>query len=76
MPAVSIGSRQNDRERGKNVLNAKYESTDILKKINIQLNIKKFRVKSNLYGDGNASNRISKILENIKVDIQKRLDYK
>ena len=76
VPAVSIGSRQNDRERGKNVLNAKYESTDILKKINIQLNIKKFRVKSNLYGDGNASNRISKILENIKVDIQKRLDYK
>ena len=29
VPTVSIGTRQNDRERGKNVLDAKYESADI-----------------------------------------------
>ena len=76
VPTVSVGTRQNGRERGKNVINAKYNTDDIYKKIIFQMSIKHKFVKSNLYGDGHASARIVKILERAKVNIQKKLTYK
>lgn len=76
VPSVSVGTRQNDRERGKNVINAKYDHNDIYNKIVFQLKSKKSKLKSNLYGNGNASKKISKILEKIQVKIQKKLNYK
>lgn len=75
VPSVSIGTRQNDRERGKNVVNAKYDHNDIYAKIIFQLKSKKSKLKSNLYGNGNAAKKISKILEKIQVKIQKKLNY-
>ncbi len=76
VPSVSVGSRQNSRERGKNVINANYNSKDILKKIKKQLKVNRNKLRSNLYGDGNSSEKISKILSNIQVNIQKTLNYK
>ena len=76
VPTVSVGTRQNGRERGKNVVNAKYSTEDIYKKIISQMSIKHKFVKSNLYGDGYASARIVKILEKANVNIQKKLTYK
>lgn len=75
VPSVSIGTRQNDRERGKNVVNAKYDHNEIYAKIIFQLKSKKSKLKSNLYGNGNAAKKISKILEKIQVKIQKKLNY-
>lgn len=76
VPAVTIGSRQNSRERGKNVINATYNSKDILFKIKLQLKANRRKLTTNLYGDGNSSKRISKILSDIKVDVQKKLSFK
>ena len=61
VPTVSIGTRQNGRERGKNVVNAGYNTEEIYKKILAQMKIKNSLYKSNLYGDGNAASKIVKI---------------
>ena len=74
VPSVSIGSRQNGRDRGRNVLDSSYDTNEIYKKIKKQLSIKGV-LKDNIYGRGNASKKIKKILENINVDIQKQLTF-
>ena len=76
VPAVSVGTRQNSRERGKNIINATNDAEDIFKKISIQLKKNRKTLKSNLYGDGNSSKKIVKILEKTKIKIQKKLNYK
>lgn len=74
VPSVSIGSRQNGRDRGRNVLDSSYDTNEIYKKIKKQLSIKGV-LKDNIYGRGKASKKIKKILENINVDIQKQLTF-
>jgi len=76
VPFVNIGSRQNKRESGYNTTNVSYNKNDIIK--GIKYIIKKKRVKSTLYGNGNAGKKIVKILEKInlkKLNIQKTLKY-
>ncbi len=65
VPAINIGTRQVDRERGPNVTDVSYSSRLIYKAI-IE-NINKKKRKSNLYGDGNAGKKIADILSKIKV---------
>lgn len=73
-PAVDIGTRQSTRLKAKNVIMVNYDTKKIHKAIIKQLG-QKFK-KSNLYGNGNASKRIVKILSKIdKVDIQKLNTY-
>ena len=48
---------------------------ELINKIKLQINRKKKILPSNLFGDGNAAKKIVKILENVKVDIQKKLSY-
>ena len=74
IPAVNIGNRQITREQGKNVINVNYDSKKILSAIKRQVKKKKFK-KNNLFGDGKAGEKISRILSNIKLDIVKRLKY-
>jgi UDP-hydrolysing UDP-N-acetyl-D-glucosamine 2-epimerase len=74
IPSVNIGNRQITREQGKNVINVNYDSKRILSAIKQQIKKKKFK-KNNLFGDGKAGEKISKILSNIKLDITKRLKY-
>ena len=74
IPSVNIGNRQITREQGKNFINVNYDSKKILLAIKQQIKKKKFK-KNNLFGDGNAGEKISKILGNIKLDITKRLKY-
>ena len=76
VPTVSIGTRQNGRERGKNVINSKYNTKEIYKKIIFQMKNKNKLVRSTLYGNGNAASKIVKILETIQVNVQKKLSYK
>ena len=70
-PTVNIGTRQNNRECGKNVLHTGYSSKSIYFSILTQL---KRNLKSEkIYGHGDAGIKIAKILATCKLDVQKRL---
>ena len=82
IPSINIGSRQNGRLRSPSVIDVKYDKNQIKKAVLKAINNKKFQEKikksSNLYGDGNASKKIVKILERIniqKIPVQKKMRY-
>ena len=78
IPAVNIGTRQQDRERAKNVIDVSYEKESIkagIKKALFDLNYREcVRNIANPYGDGQSSKRIVKILKTIDLKgiVQKR----
>jgi UDP-N-acetylglucosamine 2-epimerase (non-hydrolysing)/GDP/UDP-N,N'-diacetylbacillosamine 2-epimerase (hydrolysing) len=78
IPAVNIGTRQQDRERAKNVIDVGYSKLEIKSGIKKALFDQNFRkeVKSiiNPYGDGNSSKKIVKLLKSISLEgiVQKR----
>ena len=75
VPCINIGSRQNARERGANVIDVPFEKNKILKAIKNQIKKIKYK-KGTLYGDGNTSKKIIKILKKIKkIKIQKQITY-
>ena len=73
-PVVNIGSRQNRRLCGKNVVHCGYDATEILSSIESQLEHGKYP-RENLYGDGSAGQKVAEILSTIEVNIQKRIRY-
>ena len=73
-PVVLVGDRQNGREKGPNVLSSKINSDEIVKKIKFQLKKKKYK-KNTIYGSGNTSKKIIKVLKSLNPDLQKKLDY-
>ena len=73
IPAVNIGNRQRNREVAQNVVNVNYNSKDIVKAVLKQRN-RKFK-KSKLYGNGNAGEKIAKILSSCNLSILKKLNY-
>lgn len=80
IPVVNIGIRQLGRERGGEVIDVKdFESKEIEKALKIALKKKNEHklIKNTVYGDGNASKRIIKILEKPlpKNLIQKYMSY-
>jgi GDP/UDP-N,N'-diacetylbacillosamine 2-epimerase (hydrolysing) len=82
LPVVNVGIRQKGRERSTNVLDAKPEKKEILKAIDCAMNdrafLKVLKVSKNIYGDGHATERIIKILKNLKIDTkmkQKKIAY-
>ena len=74
VPAVNVGNRQLDREMGENIINAKNSYLEIYNAIKKQINHGRYQ-RSNLYGDGNASEKITDILANTKPKLVKRLNY-
>jgi len=75
VPCVNIGSRQNSRERGENVINVPFEKKAIIDTIKFQIKSGKYK-KGTLYGDGNASKKIIKILKKLSsIKIQKTITY-
>ncbi len=69
VPVVNIGDRQNFRERGKNIIDVDIDSNKILKAIK-SIHNKKI-IKSNIYGDGNANNKILKVLKTCDLNTKK-----
>ena len=71
LSVVNIGSRQDGRERGKNIIDVGYNSCEIEDAINVAMGAD---FKQNLincykpYGNGNACGKIVDILDNIKLD--------
>tara|TARA_B110000003_G_scaffold215562_1_gene214958 strand:+ start:1972 stop:3120 length:1149 start_codon:yes stop_codon:yes gene_type:complete len=71
VPVVNIGSRQNSRERGDNVLDSKNKTLNILNSIKKQLKKKNIKV-NKIYGNGNSSQKILKIINKVNLDINKK----
>ena len=74
VPTVNIGDRQNLRERGDNVLDVEVNSKKILKAIKL-VSQKKIK-KSELYGVGNSTKKIIKILESVELNNNKNFFIK
>ena len=82
IPSINIGTRQTGRLTSDSTLNVEYNSEVIKKAIKKALYEKKFlkkvRKTKNLYGNGNASKKIVKILEKMdlnEIPIQKMMAY-
>ena len=71
-PTINIGSRQDGRMQGKNVINCPYDEDKIFKALEKTIFDKKFREickhAKNPYGIGNAANKIAKILSSLNLD--------
>ena len=61
-------------QKGLNVIDSGYKSTQILQSIERQLSTGKYP-QDNLYGDGSAGLNISKLLEEKSPSINKKLSY-
>jgi len=72
LPVINIGSRQNGRERGINVLDCEFKKDDIVECMKKVLFDKEFSKKlnnvKNIYGDGKSAERIVSL---IKMKVQK-----
>jgi GDP/UDP-N,N'-diacetylbacillosamine 2-epimerase (hydrolysing) len=73
-PAVSVGSRQQDRESGPNVVRTSYDTDEIADAIREQIRHGPFE-RNDLFGDGNAGEKIAEILASAEPRVQKRLHY-
>ena len=73
-PAVNIGSREEKRQRGSNVLEAPHERNAIATAIRKQTNRGRYPTEP-IYGDGRAGPRIAEILSHCDRSIHKRITY-
>lgn len=74
-PVVNIGSRQEMRERGNNVIDVDYNAESIEEALKKQLKFGAYGHQP-IYGDGTAGEKIAHILHEIgHVEVQKRINY-
>ncbi len=73
-PVVNIGSRQDMRERGQNVIEVPYDKAAIRKAIETQIAHGPYPMEP-IYGDGTAGKQIADVLSRCEVKIQKRITY-
>lgn len=73
-PAVNIGSRQEGRTRGKNVVDVPYDSQAILGAIQSQIKNGPYESEA-IYGDGTAGEQIAKLLAEVELNIKKRFFF-
>ncbi len=74
LPVVNIGSRQNGRERGPNVIDVGYDAEAIKNAVQYQFNHGPYPSAA-IYGNGNAGNKIASVLAQIDLKIEKKLPY-
>lgn len=74
VPVVNVGSRQNMRERGRNVIDVPHDREGIRLAIQRQLAHGPYTMEA-IYGDGRAGQRIADILAVSRPDVQKRIAY-
>jgi UDP-hydrolysing UDP-N-acetyl-D-glucosamine 2-epimerase len=73
-PAVNIGSRQDGRERGPNVVDVAHDRKAIVEAVRRQLTHGRY-TPAHLYGDGQAGSRIADVLSRTPLSVQKRIQY-
>ena len=74
IPVVNIGTRQVGRERGKNVIDVKYDRAEILAAVKKQIESGHFSP-DEIYGDGKAGSRIAELLATVPLKYSKILRY-
>jgi UDP-hydrolysing UDP-N-acetyl-D-glucosamine 2-epimerase len=74
VPAVNVGTRQQGREHGPNVVHAGYAAREIEAAARRQITHGRYE-RSALFGDGFAGKRIADVLASAEIGIQKRLAY-
>lgn len=71
---VNVGSRQNKRQRGANVIDVDYDRVDILNAINYWIENGKPK-RSEIYGGGDAGKRIADTLAQVELRFHKTIVY-
>jgi UDP-hydrolysing UDP-N-acetyl-D-glucosamine 2-epimerase len=74
VPAVNVGTRQQGRERGRNVVDVDYDREQIRAAIGQHVKTGHAPAET-LYGDGRAGERIADLLATVELTIEKRLTY-
>ena len=74
VPVVNIGSRQNRRDRGKNVVDVSYDENEIVTSIHKILKDNN-RESSSIYGGGDAGEKIAKLLYELPLQFHKTITY-
>ena len=75
VPTVNIGTRQNGRARGENVIDVSYSSEAIKQGINDRLENGEIIKQSSIYGEGNSGEKIANILADVKLRFHKTISY-
>jgi UDP-hydrolysing UDP-N-acetyl-D-glucosamine 2-epimerase len=73
-PAVNIGTRQQGRERGSNIVDVEHDGGRIAEATRAQVEHGPYEPEP-IYGDGHAGERIADILSRAEIDIHKRITY-
>lgn len=73
-PVVNIGSRQNARERGMNVIDVNCICEEIYYAIQSQIKNGPYAMDP-IYGDGTAGHKVADILSRTDIEIQKQITY-
>lgn len=74
VPSVNIGSRQQGRERGHNVIDVGYDYREIVAVVNRQLQHGAY-APDHVYGDGYAAQKIVEVLCGTQFKVQKAITY-
>ena len=74
LPVVNIGTRQNRRLRGENVIDVPYEEIEIKKAIKFQLEASSYP-NSTIYGTGFSGEKIAGILADLELRFHKTITY-
>lgn len=74
VPVVNIGSRQNRRDRGANVIDVTYDEASIKNAIEKQISSKN-KITSEVYGGGNAGEQIADLLKKLPIQFHKTIMY-
>jgi UDP-hydrolysing UDP-N-acetyl-D-glucosamine 2-epimerase len=73
-PAVSVGTRQRDRECGPNVVFTSHDPVEIIEAVRAQIAHGRYG-RSDLFGSGTAGRDIANVLATVNPPVQKRLHY-
>jgi UDP-hydrolysing UDP-N-acetyl-D-glucosamine 2-epimerase len=73
-PAVNVGSRQEGRQRGSNILDVGYDRAQIADAIRSQVSHGPYEHEP-IYGDGHAGERIADTLATVELSTVKRMTY-
>lgn len=74
VPVVNIGTRQNGRDRGQNVIDVHYTKVAIRAAIEVQIE-KKNIPSSPIYGTGDAGDKIAEVLAQCPLDYHKTITF-
>lgn len=74
VPVINIGSRQNKRDRGYNVIDVDYNKNEIIGAVHVILKNGKSET-SDVYGGGNAGSSIADLLVEVPLQFHKTIMY-